>query len=231
MLILYIEPENFQIIDKYTLEQSKSLYYIFLRNRGLFISTRISLRKKEDDGRRKKSSSLLLTGSNIVKDWQEVARYVFLLPSFPLFSSIHPSSSFYLYFYSSFSRGNAIVTRKARFDYFVDVIRSIGMRMFLFFLRFGLNSRYTRFFFFFFFLHSWTFLFFLEFRFVFSIETQFFSSFFSVAFYVLVSVPKISNDFPPISSFVALINLEFDCSAIVSLKLFVRQIKGVFLLK
>lgn len=147
MLILYIEPENFQIIDKYTLEQSKSLYYIFLRNRGLFISTRISLRKKEDGGRRKKSSSLLLTGSNIVKDWQEVARYVFLLPPFPLFSSIHPSSSFYLYFYSSFSRGNAIVTRKARFDYFVDVIRSIGMRMFLF----GLNSRYTRFFFFFFF--------------------------------------------------------------------------------
>lgn len=65
--------------------------------------------------------------------------------------------------------------------------------------------------FFFFFLHSWTFLFFLEFRFVFSIETQFFSSFFSVAFYVPVSVPKISNDFPPISSFVALINSEFDC--------------------
>lgn len=89
-------------------------------------------------------SSLLLPGSNIVKDWQEVARYVFLLSHFSL-----SSFSFYPYFYSSFSHGNAIVTRKARFDYFTGVIRRIGMRMFLFFLRFGLNSRYTWFFSFF----------------------------------------------------------------------------------
>lgn len=103
-------------------------------------------------------SSLLPPGSNIVKDWQEVARYVFLLSHFSL-----SSFSFYPYFYSSFSHGNAIVTRKARFDYFTGVIRRIGMRMFLFFLRFGLNSRYTWFFFF---------SFFVEFRFVFSIETN-----------------------------------------------------------
>lgn len=40
----------------------------------------------------------------------------------------------------------AIVTRKAPFDYFADIIRRIEMRMFLFFLCFALNSRYTRFF-------------------------------------------------------------------------------------
>lgn len=92
---------------------------------------------------------------------------------FSLLSHFSVSSfSFYLYFYSAFSRGNAIVTRKARFDYFTGVIRRIGMRMLVFFLRFGLNSRYTRFFF------LGLFSFFVEFRFVFSIETkQFFPSF------------------------------------------------------
>lgn len=73
---------------------------------------------------------------------------------FSLLSHFSVSSfSFYLYFYSAFSRGNAIVTRKARFDYFTGVIRRIGMRMLLLFLRFGLNSRYTRFFFFLDFFH------------------------------------------------------------------------------
>lgn len=104
------------------------------------------------------------------------------------------SFSFYLYFYSAFSRGNAIVTRKARFDYFTGVIRRIGMRMLVFFLRFGLNSRYTRSFFFLDFFHFSS-------NFVSSFRSKRNSSsllFPSVAFYVALFL----------FHFVALINLE-----------------------
>lgn len=99
MLILYFEPKNFQIIDKYTLEQSRSLLY-FLTSFHFyqhFIAKKGKWRTKE---------VVLPPGSNIVKDWQEVARYVFLLLFFPLFSFFFffLSSSFYLHLYSSFSR-------------------------------------------------------------------------------------------------------------------------------
>lgn len=151
-----------------------------------------------------------------MKDWQEVARYVFLLSHFSL-----SSFSFYPYFYSSFSHGNAIVTRKARFDYFTGVIRRIGMRMFLFFLRFGLNSRYTWFFFF---------SFFVEFRFVFSIETnEFFPSFSSVAFYVALFLFHPCENFAinfrrfcTDSEFRWINKFEIDRSGFVLSKFFVR---------
>lgn len=147
-----------------------------------------------------------------MKDWQEVARYVFLLSHFSL-----SSFSFYPYFYSSFSHGNAIVTRKARFDYFTGVIRRIGMRMFLFFLRFGLNSRYTWFFFF---------SFFVEFRFVFSIETnEFFPSFSSVALFLFHPCENFAINFRRFctdSEFRWINKFEIDRSGFVLSKFFVR---------
>lgn len=160
-------------------------------------------------------SSLLPPGSNIVKDWQEVARYVFLLSHFSL-----SSFSFYPYFYSSFSHGNAIVTRKARFDYFTGVIRRIGMRMFLFFLRFGLNSRYTWFFSFFPFSSNFVSSFRLK-------RTS--SSFSSVAFYVALFLFHPCENFAinfrrfcTDSEFRWINKFEIDRSGFVLSKFFVR---------
>lgn len=73
---------------------NRAVYYIFLRKHDLFISFQDFIAKK---GRWQSKEVVLPPGSNIVKDWQEVARYVFLLPSLPLFCFIFFFLSLFLF--------------------------------------------------------------------------------------------------------------------------------------
>lgn len=73
---------------------NRGVYYIFLRKHDLFISFQDFIAKK---GRWQSKEVVLPPGSNIVKDWQEVARYVFLLPSLLLFCFIFFFLSLFLF--------------------------------------------------------------------------------------------------------------------------------------
>ena len=153
----------------------------FFGSWDLFISSRDFVAKREQDNRREEV--VLPAGSNIVKDWHEVARYVSTsLPVFPLFIA---SLSFFL-LSSSFSPLFFIL-------FYPFTVETQSLRAIRLFrqtsrdrnamcppLRSAINSRYARFFSFFLFFFS----------FLFNVE------FFVFAGYALVSFVFDWNVFP-----------------------------------